>query len=265
MPDRKGACSIADGAGAPRLNEENSEVEEEAEDGVKQVKEKTKGKKPAFNELSHDEVRCAIREAVQAKYPSNSPMGGMVPRPYVMEVYPDYCIFEVGGIEVGGKSTNLWKQGYILDQESDTVELDGEPEQVQRKVTYEPVTLNQEAEEKQNMADEKKVEIPAIVEKPAPTFNELLNAAPAEIRESIEQGTKMVKAKRAEFSATIKANSKNKFTDEQLNAMPFETLDTIAAMAVVPTFAGQGGEVKAPKANEAKIAPLPLPDYSPKK
>jgi hypothetical protein len=82
-----------------------------------------------INEMSHDELRMKLMEVVS---PSSAPSS----YGYIQDVYDDYCIYSM--------DEELYKQRYkIKDGE---VELVGEPQKVQREVSYNPIGDNEMSE-----------------------------------------------------------------------------------------------------------------------
>lgn len=92
--------------------------------------------------------------------------------------------------------------------------------------------------------------------------------APATYKGRLEEGLKLVDAARNARIAGILANSRNKFTEDQLKLKSNEELEAIAAIADVPAnFSGAAGG-QAPQTNAVKIEPLACPtqaDYVPAK
>lgn len=97
LPDEKGACSIADGAGLMR----NSAI-------------------------SYDETRTQLNELVQAAYPNKTNTASYL-SPWVCDVYEDFCIYSQG--------KRYLKQGYTVD-DTGNVSLSGTPVEVRRRLTY---------------------------------------------------------------------------------------------------------------------------------
>lgn len=105
LPDEKGACSIADGAGLLRNVE-----------------------------ISFGDIRDKLSDLVRAKQPKSilSPGGGNYPPyTYVRDVYKKFCIYST---EDGKGASRLYKHEYKLDK--DGVSLVGSPEQVTSRQTY---------------------------------------------------------------------------------------------------------------------------------
>lgn len=152
LPDRKGACSLADGCGM-LVNECLTRVgvwealaecfgvplPDEAittlEDGSKSL---------VANELSFRDIQHRLDDLVYSKYGDQSSRTGNGPInalncPFVTDVYRDYLVFE--------KSGKCYRVGYELDPEDNTITLsqDG-PEEVEKVTDYVPIR-NEESEE----------------------------------------------------------------------------------------------------------------------
>lgn len=111
-------------------------------------------------------------------------------------------------------------------------------------------------------------------QKKAPVANsveEFIGSAPAEMQDVLRSGLAAHQSQKNGLVDTIVANASNKFTKEQLNAMPLGQLEAIAALAKTapaaaapatnqakPNYAGQGGQA-APTNNEAKQEVLTAP------
>jgi hypothetical protein len=67
-----------------------------------------------------------------------------------------------------------------------------------------------------------------------PTFDQLLNSAPAEYREMFHHGVEEGRRKKSELITKIVANAKNKFSKEYLETQRLDVLQGIAALAETP-------------------------------
>jgi len=91
------------------------------------------------------------------------------------------------------------------------------------------------------------------------TFEELLAAAPAEVKAQHEFVANQIKERKAGLVAQIKANESNKITDERLSRMDMETLAEIAGSIVpVVNYAGAQGS-RFVDAGEQGEAPMVVP------
>jgi hypothetical protein len=97
------------------------------------------------------------------------------------------------------------------------------------------------------------------------TLEQFLAAAPPELRPVLEASLKMHSNRKAQLVGSIKANARNKFTDEQLNSFELPMLENLAEMAVVPNYGGQGGfgvdtaRVNAQQQHDEKNEPFAAP------
>jgi hypothetical protein len=277
LPDQKGACSIEDGAGFLRNNEEC--------------------RKLIMNEMSHGGIRQLLSSSLRAKKEEA----------WVEDVFDDYFIYEEGG--------RYFKQDYTV--KDGIVSFVGLPKVVERKITYEEVTLatnkepnpnvKGEAMEKEKIVDalienertswteehrktlmgleesvltimqddaaaeekaeekaedakpeakaeekaedakpEAKAEPVGNAQPPKPqTAEEYIQNAPPEIRESLEMGLATLSEQKARLIESILANERNTFTKEHLETMKLEMLQHMAQLA-------------APVANEAQGQTVPL-------
>jgi hypothetical protein len=83
---------------------------------------------------------------------------------------------------------------------------------------------------------------PVVNAEAAPvTTAQWLAAMPKDMRESIEQGQRLLQKARTDLVTSIKANSRNKFTDEQLSSFDIPTLENLAALADAdaPSYEGR--------------------------
>jgi len=99
--------------------------------------------------------------------------------------------------------------------------------------------------EQKKINDKKKADEPQTTE-------QFLANAPAEVRESVEAGLKMIKDKKDSLITGLMANKANKFTKEALETKPVEELENLAALAhVEPDYVGGAGSgYSVPKINE---------------
>lgn len=290
LPDVKGACSIADGAGFLRTNEESRKI--------------------MINELSHGSIRALLSSAVhEAK--DNA---------WIEEIYDTYFIYEQEG--------KIYKQTY--SKNASGVSLNGLPKLVEKIVTYKEImtlAANSNVNKKGNSMDKSKIvdsliankrtswteddreslmnleekmlgqlsesfkeqkQEPAVNEKKeeqqevpnnTPTGNtpaeprkltakEYVNQAPPEIKEFLETSMATLDAEKTHLIETIMANERNTFTQEHLNSFHVNQLRAIAKIAVAekpktnaedglyPLYLGNGSN---PVDNKELPEPLPLP------
>jgi hypothetical protein len=131
-------------------------------------------------------------------------------------------------------------------------------------------------DEEEDMEDEETT--PPAKKKPtvpvANSVEEFIGQAPAEMQDVLRSGLAAHQAQKISLIDVIVGNSSNKFTKEQLTAMPMGQLEAIAALAKAPVqneqqqrqpnYAGQGGQGSAPVTN-SKQEPLQAPTIDWKK
>lgn len=108
--DKEGACSLKDGCGI-HVNE--------------------KGETISGNELSHDQIRQALRELLASTFTQNEPYF------YISDVFDDRFVYEQNG--------SLYQMGYSKTDTGVTL-LDKAPVEVVREVNFSPVTNSKEAD-----------------------------------------------------------------------------------------------------------------------
>lgn len=166
LPDKVGACSIADGAGFLRnqasakdmIAEGKKKVKQgEEEDDADMVAEGKKmmrdGKKMMSNEMSHSNLYTVLSAALRKKFPSTGDSG--LYSCWIQDVYSNFVIYEKDG--------KLWRLGYTS---SDTgVELSDEaPVEVMRVTEYRTTTGTYVGNQNQQEPPmEKKKKVDAII------------------------------------------------------------------------------------------------------
>lgn len=144
LPDQKGACSIADGAGGPRLNSEGGVVE---------------------NVLSFDDTREQLRKALKAICGDKWV--------YIQDIFPGTVVYSLDGTS---GETESYRIGYAVGTD-DAITLSAEkPVKVVRKTSYEAVTNTATKKEPQPM---KIADIQKALADGEITANELATLTPA--------------------------------------------------------------------------------------
>lgn len=94
----------------------------------------------------------------------------------------------------------------------------------------------------------------------APTAEQYVANAPAEVREVLEFGLGMQRARRTDLVGRIKANSRNKFTDPELAKLSMTDLERIAALASTADieYSGLGGPISNSASDNDVPDPIPL-------
>ena len=205
LPNEVGACSVADGAGFPRVNV-----------------------MLGTNEVTFRERSRLIRQALQAKMAS-----GYF---YIEEIFD-------ASVVVYKDSAGLFAYDYTLDKETGTLTL-GEGVEVFQKIEYPPIsTLGANMDAVKNVEDKPVVKPEAAgnaaPEKPAegavvdtPVVPEVVpEAATPEVNAEQAEALALLAASKQEAVAKIMANSEAGFTEDELKAMPYAQLKKIAALA----------------------------------
>lgn len=150
LPDKLGACSIADGAGLMRNAERANKP------GFDKLKAVMKELGLATNEMSYSNISDTLRDSLRAKYGITQDNGPLV---WVCDVYSNFVIYEY--------DNKLFRLSY---SSSDTgITLGSEkPVEVKRVTEYRTVegafVGNQDQTKQSNMnAEEKKIAVDAIV------------------------------------------------------------------------------------------------------
>lgn len=80
--------------------------------------------------------------------------------------------------------------------------------------------------------------------------------------EAQRHGRLMFEQHKGKLITNVLAHARNKFTREQLTAMPFETLENLESISVTPNFGGRSTGDNTPIANVGDVEALPLPSLS---
>lgn len=141
LPGKKGACSVADGAGMPRVNQQE---EPPMPNMLSRILESVKGalaSRGLFGMLtvnkgddSLDKRRNALREVLQVKYPSSGLGKRFV---WVEDMREKTVIF---GVDSEGQPTRLFQADYSVDADGVPSLGEGEPVEVKPEVQYRPVS-----------------------------------------------------------------------------------------------------------------------------
>jgi hypothetical protein len=124
LPEAVGACSVSDGCGAPRTNQNRKE-----EEFVKDLKQAWDFREsPTTNELSFDQIQMALYEAIANR--ENVETYEI----WLAEVYDSLVIYEC--------KDKIYKNSYVIDSDNVAV-LASDKQEVERMISYVPVTTNQ--------------------------------------------------------------------------------------------------------------------------
>lgn len=294
LPDQKGACSVADGAGLLQMNEA-AEAADVPEGRVVRVMAMHLDamRRMIGNQMSHNDLRDQLYSLV-------NPPAGDGAYVWIVDVYEDHFVYEH---DDKGASV-LYRQGYTITD--DTTALDGDRVEVHRRTSYVPVndfvgnssptqpqknkedTVDKEAtvnalianaetawgedHREQLMATDDAIlqvlgdhsaPAPAEATEATPTVDQYIANAPAQIGDVLRNALATQAAQKQALIAQITANAKNPFSAEFLSTKPVEELQGLAALATpdeqaapasVPMFRGAAGAA-APLTNASEAAP----------
>lgn len=238
LPDIKGACSIADGAGTPRVNQSH---EEGYQINQYSIINGTLYKVIAKDVQIHNEDSNILTKNNKGENPMEREN-------------------QINALIANG--------GFGEDDREFLTSLDdGQFEKI--------VKLNEKGEKKPEKPAPKKNEEPPVeakVETPAPkvekeditknqkpvTVEDFINGAPAEMQDVLRNSMKLHSDKKAGLVKTLMANKRCTFNEEQLNAKGVAELEGMVALANIPVdYSGQ-----APKINTApKVEGPPVVNY----
>lgn len=282
LPDQKGACSRADGAGF-LMNQSSDDAD-------------------VANEQSYDSVSEQIKTLVRAAHSDTTY------EVWVRDVYPDYAVFE--------QRQQLYKQGYEV--KDDVVSLRGLPEPVVRVVSYKTKkgVVVKKSKEHDTMDKKKLVEElvgvknggfegataedrtalgaaseqtlrvmianaqakagfaevlpPAAPKKPA-NLQEYLDTVPAEYAPVVRNGVASYNRDHEALVQNVLKHPRNKYTVEALRAKDLSELQVLNAFCTEEKPAGTndfGGQGSSPVVNrDAKpedLLPLPVMNFESK-
>ena len=95
----------------------------------------------------------------------------------------------------------------------------------------------------------------AVATKPVST-EDYIASAPAEIQEHLKSGLRLHRARKDALVQGLKANSRCKFTEDQLKAKDIDELETLAELAAVEiSYEGNGASLSANAGNDDNQAP----------
>jgi len=298
LPNAKGACSTADGAGIPRVNEQ----EEDMPGGIWKMLTKVVSRLVGNRDSSLDDRRRQLRSALEKKHPG----GGYL---YVEDMREESVIYM---LEQSKGPNKLLKMSYSVNDEG-VVSLGSEtPEEVVLVTDYVPVTNEKKdekgaetmdkaamiaklmengwtADDKSTLetlsekqlermlpkTEEPKKEEPKKEEPKTPKTNaaepdkeepkksvtaeEFLAAAPESVREVLQSGLAMHEDQKSKLVAGLKANTRCEYTEEELKGMNLQQLQRLAKLAQVEVSFAGNDITPAPEANASAQKAMPMP------
>lgn len=273
LPDKKGACSIADGAGLLQTNEEKKEDKDKylklQEEAIKSfptdkrdVIVVTNGKmEMVMNAMSHQDIASGITHTMTGQ---SSDKYGYWPG-YVADVYDSFFVYS--------QDNQYYKQDYSIDGEY-KIALNGKSVEVMKYKEYrtkdgthvavtgrdvsnsrmshnqgdntvpEPITPPVPVAPATNVVATPPVVVPSVPAIPIvppkemTTEQYLANASP-ELREVLQEGIAMRNMERKRLIDCIVANKANIYTAEQLAFKPLFDLQALATLAAPAPVANQ--------------------------
>ena len=91
------------------------------------------------------------------------------------------------------------------------------------------------------------------------TVNEYLESIPEQFRGVLSEGVRLQETRKQELVKAITANTRNKFSAEDLGQKPVSELEMIASLAVTPDFTMNGE----PATNQgATVVEEPMPEIT---
>jgi hypothetical protein len=283
LPGGKGACTVEDGAGIPRINSgsEDGGMLSKLWNQMKMVFPPSQRSALAANEVSHDDIRSQLRSLLSHAHPGHYT--------YLRDVFDSEAVFEAES-KVDAVTTLLRTSYTVTD---DVVSLGTDAQEVVQTTTYTPVTNEETEPSKQTSKEESPMneKIDALIANEASPFSETdralltvlseeqidhltaANAAPAtpaapaapeaapeaaqatpaapaaitanEVAEMITKGVSdgIAKAARQPIIDDLVANESQVLTAEQLADLPMETLEKLHLKHMPANFAGRAGVV----------------------
>jgi hypothetical protein len=221
LPDTDGACSIEDGCGFPRVNEDANN---------------TDGDRPKENKKEvpdMDNEKCC-KERVATLIANEK------------SVYTEKDKEMLEGLKV--EAFEALESGELA-----RIEAEGKRDEAEGKLKE--ATANKAPE---NEGGDKKPEGADNTETPkAATPEEFLNNAPPEFKEMFGDSLKMYNERKAKLVTDLTANERCSFTKEQLEAKDITELEGLAKLARVPDYSGQGGG--AVNSEPKEVEPMGMP------
>lgn len=263
LPGGKGACSIDDGAGMPRLNEENPKKDNKT--GGKQIQLSGEVKVPVGKFV--DTFMCALKEVCTLNFNSNKEGDLGMDRKEQVEalIANEKLAWSEDDREFLLKAEDAQFEKIVSSATVAAEEKANAKPAVNKK---DPEVNKTEKTPEKKELEEKKDEIKENDSKKeaaiAPTFEELLAKAKPELRESIERGIKDQEDKKDTIVKALLENERCTYSEEELKAKTIDELEKLAKLSQVEVnFSGISTGPKA-NADDGKIEPTPALDFSKK-
>ena len=270
LPNGIGACSIADGCGAPRINEGKKFCCIPCSRGELCENER----KSRFSEfLKHlgikenrtdFDVRLALQAALGETRPNEFAFvhAVMNDNTFIFETWDGFFqqsfeIEEDGTIALGDEPVKVRPETNFVPVKVKENNVD-KTEKVNALISSDTVSFEEGDREYLEGLEEdrldiflKKPETPAVNDDPSNdpadpkddpiTAEQYIKDAPAEVAEVLQHGMELRTQQRDHLVKGVLANSKNTFTEEELKDMPMAALEKMASLAEVDDFTARGG------------------------
>ncbi len=295
LSDAKGACSVEDGCGAPRVNEaqtcscggtcdkckaqvkNNDTLINRFFNFIKDQRKKLSDvdKRAILNRALRDNVsdfwmvEAIFNKSVvyftgdrfyEQSYKINSD-GSVTFEGDRVEVVPETRFSKV----TSNRSGNMDKEKFVDTLIKNEASKFGEDDRTWLMDQEEETLEKLEPVEVVAPVEEPPAEVPAPVAEPSNnselTVEDYLKDAPASVRETLSHGMTMLDNRRSELVAGILTNTHNTFTEAQLKEKAVDELASIFNLAKgddVEDYSGRGGE-RTPTPIGANAAPNPMP------
>jgi hypothetical protein len=264
----KGACSVKDGCGAPRTNEGQMEPVMKAEqlhistssNTIIQTDESCECEDVTPEEKSFLKSILAGVRSLASSGSDDEPETPIVPADPVEDeptTNQEIAMNEVVNELIANERTQFTEDDreWLSSLDEDTLT---KLAPVDNSEAEEAVSV----EESTEMVTEDTAEVeeaPAVNNQaPAVTTEEYIASAPAEIREHLEAGLKLHRARRNALIDGLKANARCKFTEDQLRAKSIDELEVLIELAAVDVdYSGNGPTANADASRDDDTPPEP--------
>jgi len=246
----KGAFSWETGAGAPRLNNQQTNLggdEEEKESTIKKI----------FNEVwnmfkNKKGKEIEKKAAIEALMSGNKPAFGKDQKEW-LEGLEEAQLQSILTLHSVGESEEE------IAEVLKAAKVKEDKEVAEAKALAAKKEEEKEEDHKSLSANEKDLE----KETKPMSFDSFMAGAPKEFQETVRIGLEEHKAKKDSFISALNQSEQCKFSEEELKGMDMKMLDNLAAMIVPPNYSGAPGSYFNRDVAEAQVADEPPPlDFS---
>ena len=247
----KGAFSWETGAGAPRLNTKQTNLEGDEEE----TKESTI--KKIFNEVwsmfkNKKGTEIEKKAAIEALMSGNKPAFGKDQKEW-LEGLKDEQLQAILALHSVGES----------EEEKAEVLKAAKVKEEKEAAEVKALAAKEKEEEKQKNLSANDEGNKTEPETKPMSFDSFMAGAPKEFQETVRIGLEEHKAKKDSFITALNQSEQCKFSEEELKGMDMKMLDNLAAMIVPPNYSGAPGSYFNRDVAEAQVADEPPPlDFS---